>query len=67
MFSYFNLSNFWIEIPVHRLGTVFNSGVDLREKKLGIGVMNGLIGGILQSFETLFKELLHIVQKCEVH
>jgi len=28
-----------------RLGTVFNSGVDLSEKKLGIGVMNGLIGG----------------------
>jgi len=33
-----------------RLGTVFSSGVDLSGKKLGIGVMNGLIGGSAFSY-----------------
>ena len=35
-------------IHVRRFGTVFDSGVSLSNKKLGIGVMNGLIG--VQSF-----------------
>ena len=30
---------------VHRFGTVLNSEVDLDKKRLGIGVMNGFIGG----------------------
>ena len=31
--------------PVHRYGTVFSSEVDLKKKRLGMGVINGFIGG----------------------
>ena len=29
----------------HRYGTRFKSGVDLKSKRLGVGVLNGFIGG----------------------
>ena len=29
----------------HRYGTVFSSEVDLKKKRLGMGVINGFIGG----------------------
>ena len=29
----------------HRYGTQFKSGVDLKSKRLGVGVLNGFIGG----------------------
>ena len=42
------LTIFKLLMHVYRFGTVFDSGVSLSNKKLGIGVMNGFLG--VQSF-----------------
>ena len=36
-----------------RFGTVFNYEVDLNKKRLGIGVMNGFIGGCLNQIRVI--------------
>ena len=44
-FSTIKICKAFFEHNLHRFGTAFNSEVALDKKRLGIGVMNGFIGG----------------------
>ena len=48
---------------MHRYGTVFTSGVDLSMKKLGIGVMNGFIGGCSDHMRVILGDHLGVINR----